>query len=450
MLESLRVRLLLWYTAILALVMAAFGVAVCYAFWRSLLTDLDGELRGRALAVAAALRPAPGDRFDLDLSDDTLAFFQQDGTARPYYVIWGATGRLIDRSDPELDMPRPEAPAIRTRAAFRELAIPAAAGAVVLVGRSTSGLRSAVWSLAVSVGGAGALALGLSLLGGWFLTTRALAPIARISGTAERMARGDLAARIAVDRTETELEQVAAALNAAFDRLHEVVERQRRFTADASHELRTPLSIVRAETDWALARGRAPEEYRAALDTCRRAAGRMQALVEGLLTLARADASELPLARGRMPLAPVVEDAVSLLRPAADRRGITLAIGRDDQHVEIEGDEGRLREAITNLVSNAIRYNRDGGRVDVEVWGEDGAANIAVTDTGVGIPSEALPRIFDRFYRVDPSRTRDGGGVGLGLAVTKWIVESHGGEISCSSEESRGSRFVIRLPATKA
>ena len=258
------------------------------------------------------------------------------------------------------------------------------------------------------------------------------------------MAAGDLTARIAIERTENELEQVALALNQAFDRLHQAVENERRFTADASHELRTPLATISAEIEWALARPRTDDEYRRCLDTARRAADRMRRVVERLLTLAHADAGAAALQRAPVRLAPVVNDAVGIVKPLADQKRVTIETRLDAAMVV--GDRDRLTDLATNLVSNAVRYNRDGGRVSVEVWPDGDDACLRVVDTGTGISAEDLPRVFERFFRADKARTADSGGAGLGLAIAKWIVEAHGGRIACTSTAGHGTEVLVRLP----
>jgi heavy metal sensor kinase len=443
--NSLRARLLLWHTSILALTVVVFGSAVCYLFWRSVLADLDNTLRTQAETVGRALQPAPSDTFNLELpTDDARDFLSGSGTR--YYAIWTAGGDLVDRSDPDLVVPAFEPPAARSRAGMREVAVRAAGGATVIVGQGTATLTSAVWSLAATIAGVGIAVLGFAVLSGWFLARRTLAPIARISETATAMAGGDLSARIAAGQTETELGQVALALNSAFDRLQFTLDQQRRFTADASHELRTPLSILAAEVEWARARPRGIEEYRASLDTCQRAADRMRGVVEGLLTLARADAGEVALRHEPVSLRHLVQDVEALMRPLAAKRQIHLDTTGTVDDVQVRGDPDRLRELLTNLVSNAIHYNRADGRVDVSLWREESTACLQVTDTGIGIAPDDLSRVFDRFFRADRARSRESGGTGLGLAVTKWIVESHGGEIACSSDLGRGTRFLVRLP----
>jgi two-component system OmpR family sensor kinase len=448
MLESLRARLLLWYTSILVLVILAFGGAVCYLFWRSLLTSLDEGLRQRARAIGASLQPLGGDTFELDPPEELMRYFQTHGGPRRYYVIWNDHGALVDRSDPDVYVPILEAAAARSRMGMREVAVSATSGATVLVAQETSDLRSEVWVLGWTVAGAAGVALGLSLLGGWFLVHGALAPIARISRTAKAMSEGDLSARIAIDRTETELGQVALTLNQAFDRLQDTLDRQRRFTADASHELRTPLSVLCLEVEWALARERGAAEYRETLDTCWRAAERMRAVIEGLLTLARADAGDLMLSRVPVALDEVAREVVAQLRPLATKRSVDVTVTGDA--AEVSGDPNLLREVVINLVSNAIHYNRDKGRVELAVWKDEPSACLLVTDTGIGISSDDLPRVFERFFRADKARAREAGGAGLGLAVSRWIVESHGGEITCTSEVGRGTSFLVRLPLETA
>lgn len=410
--DSPRARLLLWYTLILAVVIAGFAGTVCHLYRRSLLRELDADLAAEARTIARALRPVASGEFDLDLARDP-ATDHVEPLRRTYHIVWSNTGELIDRSAPGAGLRSPGAPIARTRDAHREVAVVAAGGAIVLVGRPIGDLWPDVLSLGTTVAAAGLLALMLSLLGGWFLVGRALAPIARISGTARRMSEGDLTARIAIQQTESEFGQLASLLNDVFDRLRLAVAAQRRFTADASHELRTPLATMSAEVEWALSRNRADLDYRNAFATCRRALGRMHNIVERLLALARADSAELQLRRQPVLVAPLVEDAVALLRPLAQERRLSVA-----SHVAaavIPGDAERLRELVTNLLSNAIQYNREGGRVDVDVWEESMSVCIRVADTGVGIGPEDLPRIFDRFYRADQARVRKNGGAGLGL-----------------------------------
>ena len=443
MLSSLRARLLLWYTLILAGVIATFAGTVCYLFWRSLVADIDQGLRTSAAALVQGLRPIASGDFDLVLPTE---YRQTDGTPAPltYYAVWNRDGELVDRSPGDFDIPRPSGPGILTRDGRRETTVAGADGALVLIGRDLADAQRDILAFAGTAAAGGLAALGLSLVGGWFLVGRALAPVARISAAATAMSGGDLSARIAVERTENELEQVARALNQAFDRLRLAVENERRFTADASHELRTPLATISAEVEWALSRDRTPEEYRRGFDTVQRAVQRMGRVVEHLLTLARADSANLTLQRAPVGLAPVVNDALGMVQPLAEQKQVTIEAHLRD--ATVIGDRDRLTDLVTNLFSNAIQYNRPGGHVQVEVWPEGGDACLRVRDDGAGISADDLPRIFERFFRADKARTAHSGGAGLGLAIAKWIVDVHGGRIVCHSTLGQGTEILVHLP----
>jgi signal transduction histidine kinase len=439
--ESLRVRLVLWYALVLACVVVLYGGAVVYQSWRSMMAGVDAELEVYAREISNALTPVEGGRFDLELSDDAASYFFQREGGRPYYVIRGPGGELIDRSDPDLDAGLPgQAPGGR-----REKTVEAAGGATIIVGRDTADLRREEWGLFLNVALAGVATLAVAIFGGWFVAGRALAPIKRISDTARAMSDGDLNARIAVERTESELGQVASTLNDAFDRLRLVVEQERRFIADASHELRTPISVLRAETEWALDRERTPQQYKDALTVGRRAALRMQDIVERLLALVRADmAPEVP-DPAPVAIQALIEDVTAWLAPMAQARDVRLTVGGDP--LVVLGDAEQLREALNNVVANAILYNKTGGSVAISTRQSGATARIEVVDTGIGIAAEAVPRVFDRFFRVDKARSRELGGSGLGLAIARTILAAHGGEITCTSEPGVGSMFVMSLPA---
>ena len=363
MADSLRVRLLLWYAAILMLVIGMVGVAVCVVTWRARLATIDAELQARADAVSKSVERGVGGAFDVELPADATAYFQEAHT-RPYYAVWGDDGRLIDRSDPDFTAAGPPEPGPRARDSNREMVV-SSRGLTVLVGRDIGDVRRELWSLAGTMAMVALAGMAASLGGAWFLAGRAWAPVQRINETARRMAEGDLSARIAIERTDTELGQVASALNLAFDRLRASIERQRRFTADASHELRTPVTTMMAELEWALLRDRSTEDYQESLDTCHRAGARMQSLIEGLLTLARADSGELPVRQLTVRLDALVDEAVALLRPLAQQRQVMLRVSSSEQ--TIVGDPDRLRELLSNLLFNGVAYNRPNGVVTVDV-----------------------------------------------------------------------------------
>jgi heavy metal sensor kinase len=299
------------------------------------------------------------------------------------------------------------------------------------------------WQLA----GTGAAVLLVGLAGGWLISRRIFRPIATIAETASRISADNLSERIDTQSVDRELADLARVLNATFRRLESAFDRQARFTGDASHELRTPLAVVRSQAELTLSRERSPAEYREALQTCLRAAERMTDLVDGLLTLARADAGKSAV-REPVGLDRVVADAVELCRPLAEQNSIRLTT--DLAPVTVPGDASALGRVVGNLVTNAIRYNRPGGEVHVTLERDGPGAVLTVRDTGEGIPEEHRAQLFERFYRADKARSRATGGSGLGLAIAKAVVEAHGGTIGFDSTVGKGSTFWVRLPGRKS
>jgi heavy metal sensor kinase len=400
--------------------------------------------------------PGPGNNQPFKLPEEFLQLFQGEEESRPYFVIWDRAGKQLQKSEtaptieyPNIHIGRDDIPVreVRLRDGYREVIHAIRFDICVLVGRSiqpdvAEHHRSGAL---LALAGLGVLAAGL--VGGWWLSSRAIRPIAVMTATADAISIRNLSERIDVRETDTELGELATVLNRTFDRLQAAFEQQSRFTADASHELRTPLSAILMNTELALSRQRSPEEYRTALETCRRASQRMKSLIECLLALARFDSGNSALDPRELDLEPVVQDCVDLMRPLADERHIS--INRMTVPTTVRGDHDRIAQVLTNLLSNAIRYNRDGGEVKLGVGAENGHAVITVSDTGIGIAPDELPHIFDRFYRADKSRSRADGGSGLGLAICKTIVDAHGGTITARSEPERGTTIEVRLPRSE-
>ncbi|ODS52315.1 MAG: hypothetical protein ABS36_17095 [Acidobacteria bacterium SCN 69-37] len=437
--ESLRARLLLWHVATGAAIILAFGASVTFLTWHTRIAAVDEDLRARAALLEAAIRPDDSGRLDFILGPE----LRQADASGLYHVVWTRDGVLIDRSATDVPAPEPAADGLRFADGHRERHSTAAEGVRVLVGTDLAGVRRDIWSLAIRLLLTGAAILVVSVAGGWWFTGRALAPLDRINRTARLMGEGDLTARIPSEAVDSEVGQLVAALNSAFDQLHGAVERQRRFTADASHELRTPLATMSAEVQWALARERDPADLRASLEVCARAAGRMQSVIERLLFLARGEAvaSRPTLVR----LDEVARDAVDHVRTLADAAGLHVTV--EAMPATIHADPERLLEAVTHVLTNAVRYNVADGSIAIETREIDGHAELRVRDTGIGIGAEDLPHVFEPFFRGDPARSRDTGGAGLGLAVTRSVVEQHGGTIACQSTPDAGTTIVMRWPA---
>jgi len=404
---------------------------------------------------------------------------QRGGTLDPsqtntfYYVLWQEDGSILARSPgAPVSVPAPKhvgtagSQAFRQRDAFKKgsLAnvgpdVPSEArtrgqmremfrflprGQCVLVGRSLAPDLAAMRRLALWLGAAGAAVLVLGLAGGWWVATRAIQPIEAISATAVKIAGGDLSQRINAADTDSELGRLAGVLNSTFARLEAAFTQQARFTSDASHELRTPVSVILSQTQTALSRQRPGPEYREALEACQRAARRMKTLTESLLELARLDAGQEAMKQERFDLLRVVGECLEMVRPLAAERGIKIHC--DVAAIECLGDAGRIGQVVTNLLTNAIAFNRDQGEVRLAARIEENAVLLTVSDTGQGIPEEDVPHLFERFYRADKSRSRIQGRNGLGLAICKAIVDAHGGSLEVSSQLEVGSTFTLKLP----
>lgn len=334
----------------------------------------------------------------------------------------------------------------RTRDGFRESFYTTESGDCILVGRKlipglADGRLSVGW---LFLGSLAVLALGLG--GSWFIVAGALRPVGKISAAAAKISSGDLSQRISVTETESELGQLAEILNSTFARLEAAFAQQKRFTDDAAHELRTPLTALISEAQITLARERAVADYKEALAASLDIAQQMRRLTDSLLELARLDAGQEKLSRQKIDLSAVAGDCVKLAIPLAAPRRLQFLC--DLTPAEIFADPERLSQVVTNLVTNAIHYNREGGKIRVTTSLENHAAVLTVADTGDGISAADLPHVFERFYRADKSRST--GGLGLGLAITKAIVTAHGGTIEVTSQKNAGTTFRVRLPSSLA
>ena len=287
------------------------------------------------------------------------------------------------------------------------------------------------------------LALLIAGIGGFLLAARSLAPLLAISEQTARIGEKNLHERLQVGRPSTELSQLAAAFNDLLERLDRSFETMRRFMADASHELRTPLSVIRGETDVTLSRDRSAEEYRGDLEIIREEAKRLSLLVDDLLNLARADAGHRPLRLEEFYLDDLVKECCRSVEALAGRKRIEVTWSCPED-VGFRGDRELMRRLIVNLLDNGIRYTPGGGAVSVRVETQEARIRLMVSDTGRGIPPESAERIFERFYRVDQSRSRGDGGFGLGLPIAKWVAESHRG--APTFEHFRAGQHLHRLP----
>ena len=449
--HSMRWRLQLWYGLLLIAVLSGFGITAYRLESARQNRRIDEELQRRLPVLVASQRPARGNRElrEFSLSPRAAALF--DDSARDgafYYVVWlrHSEQPVSYSSTAPRDVPPPtagESPT-RLRGDLRETFLFPGPGDCVLVGRSITTDLADQRQLAVWLFGVGAAVLVLGLAGGAWLVTRALRPIRDISSAAGKIATGDLTQRISTADSESELGQLAGVLNSTFARLDAAFTQQARFTADAAHELRTPVTVMLTHAQNGLTGECLNEEHREAFEASQRAAQRMRRLIESLLELARLDAGQEPLRRDECDLAKIAADSLELVRPLADKRGIRITTGFSA--TPCHGDADRLAQVLTNLLTNALDYNHEGGEVRITTQPDHASATLTVWNTGPGIPAEDLPRIFERFHRADKSRS-SAGHSGLGLAITRAIIQAHGGSITAQSQAASGTTFTVSLPA---
>ena len=474
--HSIRWQVQAWHALILLLVIAAFCVTAHQLLWDNQLRRIDKELsvtertvvRGlmRAAETAAngGVPPPAGNPPSLKPSEfiehlgrlslpaDVASRFEGSEPGYVYYTLHHADGRILQQSPNAppgiVTLPAPAADIVeeaRTVEHRREFARSSYHGLCGVIGRDITPeleeRRRFAWSLAAF--GLGIWALGL--IGGWWISGRAIRPIQTISETASRIAEGNLLERISTDGARSELNQLSTVLNQTFERLQASFERQKQFTSDASHELRTPVTILLSETQRILKRQRTPEEYREALQTCGQTAQRMRHLIEALLLLARQEGSASQAHWEPCDLATLLRDTISHLLPLAAEKHVTLHC--DLQPAPCTGDASALAIVAANLMTNAIQHLHPQGHITVSCGTGQGQVTFSVKDDGPGISAEDLPHIFERFYRADKARTQTEAHSGLGLAIAQTIVENHHGTLQVESTAGQGATFTVTLPA---
>jgi heavy metal sensor kinase len=366
---------------------------------------------------------------------------------RYYFFVWTNNPRTqwCSAQAPQ-DLPRPDqqVQTIRQRGQFREASRVPAPSDMILVGRSTAHEEEECRRAGFALAGGGFMLFILSMGVGWVLVSQSLRPIRAITATAHRIAGGDLTQRIDLRETESELGALAGVLNGTFARLDAAFAQQARFTADAAHELRTPVTVILTHAQNGLAAEGGTEEHQEAFEACQRAAQRMRRLIESLLQLSRMDAGQELLAAEPCDLAEMAAECAAHLRPLAEQAGLRLKL--DLHPAPTRGDYDRLAQVTTNLLNNALSYNKPGGEIRVTTGSREGRAFLEVADTGQGISPEHLPHIFERFFRVDKARTTHIGKSGLGLAISQAIAEAHQGKLTATSTLGQGSVFTLSLP----
>jgi len=461
--RSLSFRLVTWYAGVLTLVFVLIGVLTIVLLRQYLESNvLDTQAR-RARQIADTLVAAENRTGESTMAREVEEFYAPEANER-FIRITRGDGHVVYASgnprDGSFDPATVPAPSLTRQGGFprkerllKGSVLIAAQSYVaangprylVEVGVSTTRTEETVRQVLLMLAIGLPVAVCVAVTGGFVLVRRALKPVDNLSQKAAAITQHNLTERLPVMRTGDELERLSLSLNLMITRLEDAISSSKQFVADASHELRTPLAVLRGELENLAQDAQLKTTTRETLGSALEEVDRLAEIVEGLLALSRLDTGEAQSERERFDLAGLVATTADQMGLLAEDKHISVVCDCATR-VMIEGDKARLKQVIVNLLDNAIKYTPNGGRIKLKIAQEEGNAVLDVADDGIGIPSEALPHVFKRFFRVDGSRSRDQGGAGLGLSIVKSICDAHGARVEVSSTPGQGSRFRIRQP----
>ena len=447
----IKTRLTVWYFLIVATALAGFAVFALAIMRQSIYTTVDEQLEDRAHALQALIARSSGE----DIADAIREHSELQSGSQLMQVADGS-GRFLYRSQV---MERLGVPAAKTdhqrleSAEYDEMPLRILSTTVTVSGRQflvqvaepmddyLEALERFRTTMFIGI----PVLLLLAVGGGYWISTRALHPVDQITHAAQTINPHDLSQRVTVPQTGDELQRLAETLNRTLQRIESAVARITQFTADASHELRTPVALIRTRAEVTLAKPRGPEHYRDALKEVLAESERTTALIDNLMTLARADTGSEMLKFDRTNISEIAGEVCTQAQTLSEAKQIHWSATISDAAIWVRGDANALRRLLLILIDNAVKYTPPAGAVRLTVQRNATHAEIRVSDTGIGISESELPHIFDRFYRADKARSRELGGTGLGLSIGRWIASAHGGEVKVESS-TNGSVFLVLLP----
>ena len=460
--RSLRFRLTAWYSGLLAGSLLVFGASVYLGLERYLDWNLHDTLTAQCRTIGTELLPQLSAKTASWLKTEIDEAYAPEVNARFIRVIRQGAGVVYLSGAPKDGIFNPEqlpwptdeqrggSRHIRLRAGHKllvdslEFTTPDGNHFLVESGVPDDQVVVVLHGLLLTLGIYLPLVVSLAVAGGYWLMRRSLQPVDEITKRAEGITSNNLSDRLPVIRSGDELERLSVSLNHMIERLDDAFQHINRFSADASHELRTPLTILQLELEGIVNSYRDNPALTDQIGSALEETHRMSQIVEKLLAISRMDAGEVKMEKVRLDLGELAASLAEQMRLLAEEKSIVLR-SHIDRGVCVEGDRSRMQEVIVNLVDNAIKYTQVGGQVDVNVRRGAGKAILEVSDNGVGIPPDALPHVFERFYRADKARSRKLGGDGLGLSIVKAICTAHGAQIDIVSQERLGSRVSVEL-----
>jgi len=462
--NSIKGRLFVWIFSFITLLLIVIGIALHFRAREVIFTSVDRSLNSKIEIVAGLLHVEEGE-IEFELSEIVSGEYSIPRSGRYYKVVMNGRVFAASRSivDNDFDFTRhmqdvtaegigdavytsigPDEERVRVmQHDFLFLGKPTTIFLAESIEEEISSIEEIKLFLFIAI----PVSILLAGLVSFWIVDRSLSPLKMFSRTVRQITHKNLNERVAPETETRELTELADSFNDMLNRLQKAFEVERRIISDASHELKTPLSVILTQCDVVLQKSRTKEEYIEALETVKDSGKNMKCLVNNLLSLARLDSGLLEPSRfERVQANDCIDEAVNAARILGESKGVRLHLHTKDM-IEISGSRERLAEAFLNVIENGVRYNSEGGSVEIETSREGDTALIQIKDTGPGIEEKDLARIFERFYRADASRSTEG--TGLGLSIAKAIVEAHGGEISAISTPGKGSCFFIRLPLSQ-